>query len=214
MPEMVLHFAIDYRDDKLITSSETGSLEVYLNLFDPKQVNPSDKKILHETSIPNATGGQSKFLQLEFHSIQKNELIALFPREICIFDLNNLKKIWHLKLDKSMSSFIQFYSCSIKDILYTLHENGCLSVFERKENEQKKLFFENNQQIRFDEWQFSFNYQMCFQSDPIKLSFKSSKVMGFSVMPSTQKYIAVFLSDNRLLKYEILRKNVHRNFYY
>lgn len=42
-----------------------------------------------------------------FHSINKNILIILYPREFTIFDLNINKKISHFKLEKSYNSFIQ-----------------------------------------------------------------------------------------------------------
>ena len=49
------------------------------------------------------------------------------------------------------------------------------------------------------------NYQICAQSDQIRLS-KNTKVFGMGVCPSTEKNILVLLSDGRVLRFELYKK--------
>jgi hypothetical protein len=67
----------------------------------------------------------------------------------------------------------------------------------------------------FEKISFNYNYHLVIQSDPIKLGLKNTKLAGFSVCPSTQRNIAVYVNDGRLLKFELIKKHkiVNKNSY-
>lgn len=147
-------------------------------------------------------------IQVEFHSIYKNILLILYPREILFFDLFISQIIGQIQLEKNQSPFTQIYTASQKDVLFVLHENGCITVRSKQESAQNTELFGNQSEPignAFKKIEFNFNYPICAQSDNIRLS-KNSKVFGFSVCPTTQKSITVLVSDGRVLKFDLFKK--------
>lgn len=166
-------------------SLDSNSLRSSINLFSSywKNMKTTDSK---SQQIPQ----QQKFplnecFQIEFHSYVKNLIYLANAREIFIFDLVINQTIGYIQLDKIHSPFLQIYSCSQADVLYSLHDNGSVTVHSR---------FDSN-----------FQYSLVAQTDQIRLP-KNSQVFGFSVCPNTQKNFSVLLSDGRVLNYELFQK--------
>ena len=100
------------------------------------------------------------------------------------------------------------YSAFQKDVLFLLHENGSITIFN-------KQISQSNQNVDwctkepignlFNTLDVNFTYSECCQSDQLRLG-KNSRVFGFAVCPTTETNIAMILNDGRVLKYELFNK--------
>lgn len=88
-----------------------------------------------------------------------------------------------------------------------MHENGCISIYEKQTNQIRKQSHKNDEAIEniYNQLEVSYDYNLLYQSDPIRLT-KSNRLFGFTICPTSQKHLSVLISDGRVLKYEILKK--------
>ncbi|CAH8582253.1 unnamed protein product [Heterobilharzia americana] len=68
-------------------------------------------------------------LQVTYHGYLKDCALFLFKREIVIVNLAVVHPFAVISLDASWPSFSRVYSCTQRDVIICLHENGNLSVY-------------------------------------------------------------------------------------
>ncbi|KAK4470603.1 hypothetical protein MN116_006141 [Schistosoma mekongi] len=68
-------------------------------------------------------------LQVIYHGYHKDCALFVFRREIVIMNLRVSRPFHVISLDHSWPSFLRVYSCTQRDIIICLHENGNLSVY-------------------------------------------------------------------------------------
>ncbi|XP_018646913.1 hypothetical protein Smp_137210 [Schistosoma mansoni] len=68
-------------------------------------------------------------LQVTYHRYHKDCALFVFRREIIIVNLGLVRPLHVVSLDPSWPSFSRVYSCTQRDVIICLHENGNLSVY-------------------------------------------------------------------------------------
>ncbi|CAH8515540.1 unnamed protein product [Schistosoma turkestanicum] len=68
-------------------------------------------------------------LQVTYHRYHKDCALFVFRREIIIVNLVLVRPLYFISLDHSWPSFSRVYSCTQRDVIICLHENGNLSVY-------------------------------------------------------------------------------------
>lgn len=105
-------------------------------------------------------------------------------------------------------------SCSQRDALYILHDNGSVTLHVRDENRHEhanhinKIMHNKESQLLADDTNLiddRHSYSIYSQSDQIRMS-KNTKLFGFGLCPITQKDLVIQMSDGRLLNYELYEK--------
>ncbi|KAH8871459.1 WD repeat-containing protein 11 [Schistosoma japonicum] len=71
-------------------------------------------------------------LQVIYHGYHKDCALFVFKREIIIMNLRLSRPFHVITLDYSWPSFLRVYSCTQRDIIICLHENGNLSVYAHR----------------------------------------------------------------------------------
>lgn len=70
----------------------------------------------------------SENVQLMFSPAVHHCLFIIFSKEITVVDLEMQQAVGIIALERSASPFLQVLPCTQRDLLYCLHENGCVSV--------------------------------------------------------------------------------------
>nr|CAH8855103.1 unnamed protein product [Trichobilharzia regenti] len=71
-------------------------------------------------------------LQVTYHGYNKDCVLFVFKREIVFVNLAVIHPLGVISLDRSRPSFSRVYSCTQRDVIICLHENGNLSVYARR----------------------------------------------------------------------------------
>ena len=105
-------------------------------------------------------------------------------------------------------------ACTHSDVLYFLHENGCMSVYtkRRSSSSQGVVSALSTSDSLFNTFAESklFVYELVAQSDHVRMS-KGAQMYGFALSPTSQKHVCTLMSDGRLFKYELYEKKSHNN---
>ncbi|MEE6486633.1 hypothetical protein FKM82_014655 [Ascaphus truei] len=67
-------------------------------------------------------------LQLSYLPSKRNHMLLLYPREILILDLEVNQTVGVVAIERTGVPFLQVIPCFQRDVLFCLHENGCISL--------------------------------------------------------------------------------------
>ncbi|XP_042427978.1 WD repeat-containing protein 11-like isoform X3 [Zingiber officinale] len=76
------------------------------------------------------------FARLCFSPVSKSILLATFPKELIVFDLNYGTTLSAIPLPRGFSKFMDLVPDQDRDLVYCAHVDGKLSIWKRKEGEQ------------------------------------------------------------------------------
>ncbi|CAH8557821.1 unnamed protein product [Schistosoma intercalatum] len=107
----------------------SGETPVKLSSIEQK-VSPGNSGRACDSSSDSArTTSIRTCLQVTYHRYHKDCALFVFRREIIIVNLGLIRPLHVVYLDPSWPSFSRVYSCTQRDVIICLHENGNLSVY-------------------------------------------------------------------------------------
>ncbi len=124
----------------------------------------------------------------------------MFSKDITVVDLEMQQAIGMIALERSASPFHRLLPCTQRDILYCLHENGCVSVRVNQQQDlphpQSPIGGVESREVR---------YVAHGHSEPLRIS-KSCQVYSGALCPSTEKEVCESsLSQHSHLVAEIIK---------
>ncbi len=128
-------------------------------------------------------------MQLVFSPAVHHRLFIIFPKDITVLDLDMQQAIGMIALERNASPFHRLLPCTQRDILYCLHENGCVSV---RVNQQLDL--QSPLSPMGGPGSREVKYVAHGHSEPLRIS-KSCQVYCGALCPSTEKEVC----ESRLL---------------
>ena len=145
----------------------------------------------------------SDCLQLAYLPSARHHLLALFPREVMILDMEINQAVCSFSLERNSPSFLQVIPCQQRDVLMCLHENGSVIMRVRRRVENNPYFIEPGDEASNDvNTSVDILYENKCQSDPLRLS-KSSRLFGFMCCPTSERKVALLISDGRMIIWEL-----------
>lgn len=145
----------------------------------------------------------SDCLQLAYLQSARHHLLALFPREVMILDMEINQAVCSFSLERNSPSFLRVIPCQQRDVLMCLHENGSVIMRVRWRVAKNPYFLEPGDETN-NEANISVDiiYENKCQSDPLRLS-KSSRLFGFMCCPISERKVALLISDGRMIIWEL-----------
>ncbi|XP_065883318.1 WD repeat-containing protein 11-like isoform X2 [Dysidea avara] len=137
-------------------------------------------------------------LQVSFVNSHRNHLLVLYPKEILILDLSIMQAVGSVFLERNTSPFLQVFTCKQRNILYCLHENGCVSV----RSCQYQSLPDSVSPSPSETEQLEVSYIVQAISEPLRIS-RISTVHELLVCPMSELKVAVLMSDGKLLLWEV-----------
>lgn len=155
----------------------------------------------------NRTGEESvalsDCLQLAYLRSARHHLLALFPREVMILDMEINQAVCSFSLERNSPSFLQVIPCQQRDVLMCLHENGSVIMRVRRRVAKNPYFVEpGDEASNYSNSSVDIVYENKCQSDPLRLS-KSSRLFGFMCCPISEMKVALLISDGRIIIWEL-----------
>lgn len=137
-------------------------------------------------------------LHVSFVNSHRHHLLVLYPKEILILDLNIMQAVGSVFLERNTSPFLQVFSCKQRNVLYCLHENGCVSM--------RSCLYQNLPDSvspsPSETEQSEVSYTVQAISEPLRIS-RISTVHELLVCPMSELRVAVLMSDGKLLLWEL-----------
>ena len=131
-----------------------------------------------------------------YHPSCRHLILLVFPREILFIDTDINQAIGSIYLERNSPSFIHAtIPCTQRDVIYTLHDNGSITMRSRRQMTQNPYLCEATDN---DEACPDIIYENKCQSDTFRFS-KSSYVSGFVACPVTETKLILLVSDGRIL---------------
>ncbi|KAL5471412.1 hypothetical protein EMCRGX_G029528 [Ephydatia muelleri] len=217
--EVVMAFAFDpFIAESLIMKST--DCFIFVNDFDPSQA-PSQaskkfyltsssssaatasvkkgtagryRRLMSSDSRPDDTATLNDCIQMVFSQTNRGHLLLLYSREIVILDTSIRQIIGSVPLERNTSPFLQIMPCRQRDVLYALHENGCISLRIRTSPQTLQPSSSPLDQTKVSEIQ----YYTHTHSEPLRIS-KSCQILSGAVCPTTELDSAVFTSEGKIL---------------
>lgn len=146
----------------------------------------------------------SDCLQLAYLPSARHHLLALFPKEVMILDMEINQAVCSFSLERNSPAFLQVIPCQQRDVLMCLHENGSVIMRVRRRVANNPYFVEPGDEASNDTNYASVDiiYENKCQSDPLRLS-KSSRLFGFMCCPLSERKVALLISDGRMIIWEL-----------
>ena len=136
---------------------------------------------------------------MSFVSSYRHHLLVLYPKEILILDLNIMQAVGSIFLERNTSPFVQAFACRQRNIIYCLHENGCISVRSCQHKSLPDTVSPSPLEVAE---QLEVNYRVEALSEPLRTS-RNCTVHELLVCPVTERRIVVLMSDGKLLLWEL-----------
>ena len=135
----------------------------------------------------------------------RHHLFLVYPREILILDLQIHQTVGSITMERNGSSFQQIVAARQRDLLYCLHENGCISVRTRRRHPpaSRSQLSSSPPQSTQSQTNFDVIYDLRCQSDPLRLS-KQNRAVQMSLDPIFERTLSLLLIDGRLLFWHLL----------
>lgn len=140
-------------------------------------------------------------LQLVYHPSCRHLILLVFPREILFIDTHINQAIGSIYLERNSPSFVHaVFPCTQRDVIYTLHDNG--SVTMRCRRQMTHTPYASEQAAESDECSWDVVYENKCQSDAFRFS-KSNYVSGFVACPVSETRLVLLVSDGRILVWNL-----------
>jgi len=134
-----------------------------------------------------------------FVSSYRHHLLVLYPKEILILDLNIMQAVGSIFLERNTSPFMQVFACKQRNIIYCLHENGCISVRSCQHKHLPDTVSPSPLEVTE---QLEVSYTIQALSEPLRTS-RSCTIHELLVCPVTEMRVVVLMSDGKLLLWEL-----------
>ena len=138
-------------------------------------------------------------LQVAFVSSYRHHLLVLYPKEILILDLNIMQAVGSIFLERNTSPFLQVFACKQRNIIYCLHENGCISVRSCQHKSLPDTVSPSPLEVAE---QLEIHYTVQALSEPLRTS-RNCTVHELLVCPISELRVVVLMSDGKLLLWEL-----------
>lgn len=142
----------------------------------------------------------SECLQLVYHPSCRDLILLVFPREILFIDTAINQAIGSIYLERNSPSFMHaVLPCTQRDVIYTLHDNGSITMRCRRHVTTSPYPAGT---AEMEDACPDIVYENRCQSDAFRLS-KSGYVAGFVACPVTETRVILLVSDGRLLIWNV-----------
>ncbi|CAH2322762.1 WD repeat-containing 11 [Pelobates cultripes] len=157
-------------------------------------------KILITNEKPSAEAVTlNECLQLSYMPSKRNHMLLLYPREILILDLEVNQTVGVVAIERTGVPFLQVTPCFQRDVLFCLHENGCISM--RVGRQTCGSSGAPNEETDSDAVP-EMTYDLRCQCDAFRVT---KTVRPYSIACSTinENAIALIISDGRVMIWEL-----------
>lgn len=153
----------------------------------------------------------SECLQMLYHRSLCHHLLLLYPRDILLIDLHISQTVGIVSVEKAMSPLVQMVVARQRDVLYCLHDTGCVSVKVRRKCNNGTLLLSPldapaESVSSIDVGGYSTELLMCYehkcQSEVIR-QIKGSKVVAMALNPVSENKIVLLLTSGKLVHLEL-----------
>ena len=133
-------------------------------------------------------------LQVAFSRSYRHHIFVVYAREIVIMDIETKQEVGSISLERNSSPFLQIMPCKQRNVLYCLHENGCVSV-----RVQQSLQFPDSIPVSpLESAPRGVSYELHCHSEPLRIS-KNCNVYAGAFCPTTERRISVLTSEGKIL---------------
>ncbi|CAB4007520.1 WD repeat-containing 11, partial [Paramuricea clavata] len=153
-----------------------------------------------KTRVEEVNVALSECLQLVYHPSCRDLILLVFSREILFIDTAINQAIGSIYLERNSPSFTHaVLPCTQRDVIYTLHDNGSITMRCRRHVTTNPYPADS---AEIEDACPDIIYENKCQSDAFRLS-KSSYVSGFVACPVTETGVILLVSDGRLLIWNV-----------
>lgn len=153
-----------------------------------------------KTRVEEVNVALSECLQLVYHPSCRHIILLLFPREILFIDTAINQAIGSIYLERNSPSFVHgVLPCTQRDVIFTLHDNGSITMRSRRQMTQNPYLSEPTDN---DDACADIIYENKCQSDTFRFS-KSNCVSGFVACPVSETRVILLVSDGRMLIWNV-----------
>lgn len=155
----------------------------------------------------------SQCLQVVYHPGIRHVVFMVYPTQVDIIDVEVCIVVSTIRLDSKSSFFVRVLPCKQKDVLYCLHENGCITIRVRRQDKSHCTYTESQrtqpstpvspEYVETPSERSDIAYDLIWQSDAVRLSNQST-VYGFCVHPGSETGAALIFSDGKILLWELV----------
>lgn len=146
------------------------------------------------------TQSLSDCIQVMFSPACHHQLFLLYSREIVIMDTDTKQMVGMVPAERNSSPFQQILPCRQRDVLYCLHENGCVSVRMQQPVTLPSSVPTSPGGV------LSGHQEVCYDlhghSETLRIS-KTCQVFAGALCPATETKVAVLTSEGRILFWEV-----------
>lgn len=133
-------------------------------------------------------------LQVAFSPACHHQLFLLYSWEIIIMDTDTKQTVGTIPAERNASPFQHIMPCQQRDVLYCLHENGCVSVRMRQHvalpsSVPTSPLAPQRQEVCYD---------LHGHSETLRIS-KTCQVYAGALCPTSETCVAVLTSEGRIL---------------
>ncbi len=141
----------------------------------------------------------SDCIQVVFSPSCHHQLFLLYPRELIIMDSNTKQMVGLVHAERNSSPFQQILPCQQRDMLYCLHENGCVSVrMQQPVHLPSSIPTSPGGALQHQE----VCYDLHGHSETLRIS-KTCQVYAGALCPASETRVAVLTSEGRILFWEM-----------
>jgi len=137
-------------------------------------------------------------LQVCFSPACRHRLFLVYAREILIIDTDLKQLVGVVSSERNSSIFHQILPCRQRDLLYCLHENGCVSVRVHQRVGLPSVLPTSPGTPR----KYEVHYDLYTHSEALRIS-KTCQVFLASLCPSSEMQVAVLTSEGRVLFWQL-----------
>uniref|UniRef100_A0A6I8Q846 WD repeat-containing protein 11 n=1 Tax=Xenopus tropicalis TaxID=8364 RepID=A0A6I8Q846_XENTR len=157
-------------------------------------------KILITNEKPSAEAVTlNECLQLSYLPSKRNHMLLLYPREILILDLEVNQTVGVVAIERTGVPFLQVIPCFQRDVLFCLHENGCITL--RVGRQSCGGLGAPNEETDSDPVP-EMTYDLRCQCDAIRVT-KTVRPYCISCCPINENLAALIISDGRIMIWEL-----------
>jgi WD40 repeat protein len=216
-----------------LTSSKSGNSFAGDSKTSDDRTRTKIKRIVRElvTGESQAASGSdatplSECLQVKFHGAVRNHLLLVYPREVLVLDLDIAQTVGTVAtVERNCPAILQISSCWQRDVIFTLNEIGAVAMRVRRKiftlaatpmepirSMSKSVSSLSVSQVpgdnlsdsgSLDAGALEIAYDVKASSETIRLN-KNAKIMGMCCNPMSERNIAVFTTDGRIIFYDVL----------
>uniref|UniRef100_A0A8C5R6N5 WD repeat-containing protein 11 n=1 Tax=Leptobrachium leishanense TaxID=445787 RepID=A0A8C5R6N5_9ANUR len=157
-------------------------------------------KVLITNEKPSAEAVTlNECLQLSYLPSKRNHMMLLYPREILILDLEVNQTVGVVAIERTGVPFQHVIPCFQRDVLFCLHENGCISMrVGRQSCGSSGAPSEDTDSDAVPEM----TYDLRCQCDAIRVT-KTVRPYSVACNPINENAIALIISDGRVMIWEL-----------